>query len=331
MEYRKLGESSLEVSVICLGTWAFGGDKWWGRQNDSDSLEVLEESLAGGINFVDTAPVYGRGHSEEVIGSFIARKGIRERVILATKLGLSWNGRNVFHDLSKKKMLEEIDASRSRLKTDYLDLYQVHWHDPDTPIGQVAEIMYKFYREGLIKAIGVSNYSVVQISEFKKYSLVHSLQPSYSMFDRSIEEETIPFCIENSIGVITYAPLYSGLLTGKFFLDGLRIPGDINRKMKRRDLEEPYFSINKAAFIKLKEVAGKYGKTLAQLALNWNYSRKGITSTIAGTRKLVQLQDNIGSVGWQIGQDDLAVIEDILSERQNKIVEAGVTPAQPII
>ena len=319
MEYRKLGNSSLEVSSICLGTWAFGGDKWWGHQEDKDSLAVLEEAIARGVNFIDTAPVYGRGHSEEVIGSFITQENIREKVILATKLGLRWDGRNIFHDLSTKRMLEEIDASRRRLKTDYFDLYQVHWYDPDTPVGETAEIMYKFYQEGIIKAIGVSNYSQAQIAEFKKHSPIHSLQPPYSMFDRGIEKDIIPFCIENSIGIITYAPLYSGLLTGKFFLDGAKVPSDINRKMKKQELEEPCFSINKTTLLKLKKVADKYRKTLAQLALNWNYNRKGITSAIAGTRKLVQLYDNLGSVDWKISEEDLGTIEDILAARLEKV------------
>ena len=321
MEYRKLGSSSLEVSVICLGTWAFGGDKWWGHQEDKDSLAVLKASIEEGINFIDTAPVYGRGHSEEVIGSFISQNKLRGRIILATKAGLRWEGRSIFHDLSKKRMMEEVDASRRRLKTDYFDLYQVHFPDPDTPIGRTAELMYKFYREGIIKAVGVSNYSLVQINEFKKYSPLHSLQPSYSMFDRRIEEDIIPGCIENSIGIITYAPLYSGLLTGKFFLDETKVPNDINRKMKKEDLEEPRFSINKDALLKFKKIADKYKKTLPQLVLNWNYNRKGITSAIAGTRKLPQLYDNLGSVGWKISGEDLRTIENILREREDKLAE----------
>ena len=319
MEYRKLGSSSLEVSVICLGTWAFGGDKWWGHQEDKDSLAVLNESLERGVNFIDTAPVYGRGHSEEVIGSFNAQNKRREKIILATKVGLRWEGRNIFHDLSTKRIIEEIDASRRRLKTDYFDLYQVHFPDPDTPIGQTAELMYKFYREGIIKAIGVSNYSAAQINEFKKYSPIHSLQPPYSMFNRSIEEDIIPCCIENSIGIITYAPLYSGLLTGKFFLNDTKVPNDINRKMKKEDLEEPRFSINKNALLKLKAIADKHEKTLPQLVLNWNYNQKGITSAITGTRKVSQLYDNLGSVGWKLFAEDMEKIDKILKERKAQI------------
>ena len=319
MQYRKLGLSKLDVSVIALGTWAFGSDKWWGYQEDKDSLAVLEEALAREVNFIDTAPVYGRGHSEEVIGSFITQENCREKIILATKLGLRWEGRSIFHDLSRKRMFDEIDASRKRLRTDYFDLYQIHFPDSNTPMGETAEIMHKLYQGGIIKAIGVSNYSVAQMIEFKKYSPIHSLQSPYSMFDRGIEENIIPFCIENSISIITYAPLYSGLLTGKFFLDDAKIPGDINRKMKRQELEEPCFSTNKTTLLKLKDIASKYGKTLAQLVLNWNYNQEGTTSAIAGTRKLAQLYDNLGSVGWKISEEDLKKIDDILAERLEKI------------
>ncbi len=319
MEYRQLGNSSLKVSVICLGTWAFGGDRWWGHQEDKDSLAVLEEAVRRGVNFIDTAPVYGRGRSEEVIGSFIAKSKLRKNIILATKLGLGWRGREILHDLSSKRMREELDISRKRLQTDYFDLYQVHWPDSNTPIGETAEQMYKFYQDGLIKAIGVSNYSLAQIQEFKKYSPLHCLQPEYSMFERSIEEDIAPYCLENSLGIIAYAPLYSGLLTGKFFFGKVKIPQDLNRKMKGEDLSEPRFSINKSTLLKLKAIADKYKKTLAQLVLNWNYNQPGITSAIVGTRKLAQLYDNLGSADWKISEEDLRIIEIILAARVKKI------------
>ena len=319
MQYRSLGTSGLSVSVICLGTWAFGNDSWWGYQNDKDSLAVLDESLKRGINFIDTAPVYGRGHSENVISTFFKKTKARDKLIIATKLGLRWKGRNILHDLSKARMLEELDDSRLRLGTDYFDLYQVHWPDPDTPIRVTAEVMYDFYKKGIIKAVGVSNYSVEQMKEFKKYCPLHSCQPFYNMFRRDIEADIVPFCIDNSIGIITYAPLHSGLLTGKFFIDGKKVPDDINRKTKKKDLEEPAFSINKDTLSKLKKIADKYRKTLTQLVLNWNYNQKGITSSIAGTRRLTQLIDNCGAAGWQVQEEDMEEINNILEERKNKI------------
>ena len=286
MEYKILGKSQLNVSKIILGTWAFGGDTWWGKQDDKDSSETLQGAIDHGINTIDTAPVYGRGRSERIIGAFLRKRNLRQKVILATKTGLSWQGHKILHNLSKKRMLEEIDESRRRLETDYFDLYQVHWPDPGTPVGGTAETMYKFYQTGIIKAIGVSNYSVEQMEEFRKYCPLHSLQPPYSMFDRKIEKDIVPFCMENNIAIITYAPLYSGILTGKFFFDNIPVPDDTNRKMKKKDFQEPRLSINKATLSQLKAIASQYKKTLTHLVINWNFSQKGITSSIAGMRNL---------------------------------------------
>lgn len=319
MEYRKLGSSSLEVPAICLGTWAFGGDKWWGKQEDRDSVKTLELALSRGLTTIDTAPVYGWGRSERVIGAFIKKKKAREKIVLATKLGLSRQGSRIIHNLKKQRMLEEFDESRQRLQTDYFDLYQVHWHDPDIPIGEVAEAMHGFYQKGLVKAVGVSNYSVEQMREFMKYCPLHSCQPQYSMFVRDIENDIVPFCLDKKIAVITYAPLYSGILTGKFFFGDAKIPDDINRKMKRKDLEEPRFSINKETLAKLRKIASSYERTLTQLVINWNFNQRGITSAIVGARKASQLEDNLGSVDWRISEEDIRAIEGILAQRLEKI------------
>jgi aryl-alcohol dehydrogenase-like predicted oxidoreductase len=216
-------------------------------------------------------------------------------------------------------MKQELDDSRKRLQTDYFDLYQVHWPDPDTPIAKTAEIMNEFHKEGIIKAVGVSNYSIEQMKEFMKYSPLHCLQPQYSMFCRDIEEEVVPFCLKNNIAIISYAPLYSGLLTGKFFLDGKKVPKDTNRKMKSKEFEEPRTSINKQTLSALKEIADSYNKTLAQLAINWNYDQAGITSSIVGTRNLSQLSDNLGGVDFQITDSDMKKIDEILKKRLEQI------------
>ncbi len=319
MQYRNLGKTDLSVSVLCLGTWAFGNDSWWGHQNDLDSYSVLTEAINKKINFIDTAPVYGRGHSETIIGNFLKKQNLRQKVILATKLGLRWEGRSILHDLSSKRMSQELDDSRKRLQSDYFDLYQVHWPDPDTPIAETASTMNEFYQKGIIKAVGVSNYSVDQMKEFMKYCPLHCLQPQYSMFYRNIEEDIVPFCLENNIAIISYAPLYSGLLTGKFFLDGKKVPKDTNRKMKAKEFEEPRVSINKETLLALKKIADGYNKTLTQLVINWNYSQSGITSSIVGTRNIAQLNDNLGSVDFQISDDDMKKIDEILKNRLTRI------------
>ena len=322
MEYRKIEGITQCIPPLSLGTWVFGGDSWWGKQDDRDSIVAMDTAISDGITLIDTAPVYGRGRSEKIIGDFLVKKKLRAKIILATKLGLSWQGPKILHNLTRKRMLEEFDESRLRLRTDYFDLYQVHWPDQNTPIGETAETMRKFYEKGIIKSIGVSNYSVSQMKEFMNYSPLHCLQPEYSMFKRCIEDEIVPFCQEHKISIITYAPLYSGLLTGKFYLDNLPVPDDTNRRMKKKELEEPLFSINKDTLSQLKEIASGYKKTLSQLVINWNFSQKGITSAIVGTRNLKQVQDNLGSLNWSISDADMQKINQILSQREHKIRNA---------
>lgn len=318
MEYRKIQNQERESSAIGLGTWAFGSDIWWGNQNDKDSLSVLEKAINSGVNLIDTAPIYGKGHSEELIGRFFKKNGRREEVVLATKLGLSWHGRRVYHNLKRKRMIEEIDESRKRLQTDYIDIYQVHWPDVDTPIKETAQVMYEFYSKGLIKVIGVSNYSVLQMKEFMKHSPLQTLQPPYNMFRREIEADIIPFCIENNISIISYIPLQSGILTGKFFFTETKIPKDLCRK-KHRDLGEFFFSLNKEVLKNINEIASKYNKTLTQFVLNWTCHKKGITSVLAGARSINQLEENLGAVDWYIEEEDFRKVEEILEERERCI------------
>ncbi|MCK5707318.1 MAG: aldo/keto reductase [Candidatus Aureabacteria bacterium] len=319
MKYKKLSNTDINISVIGLGTWSFGNDKWWGHQEDKKSLQVLEKAVSEGINLIDTAPMYGRGHSEEVIGTFLKKENYREKVVLATKLGLSWNGRKIFHDLKKDTMLKELDLSRKRLHTDYFDLYQVHWHDPETPIEKTATVMKEFYEKGIIKAIGVSNYSVQQMKEFMKYSPLHSLQPHYNMFIRDIEKGTVPFCIENNISILSYSPLHAGILTGKFFFDNVPTPKDIVRYHHTIDLEEPRLSINKDALFKIKEIAEKYCYTLSQLVIYWTFNQKGITAALVGARNNDQLYCNAKSASIDIDKDDINKINSILNKREQNI------------
>ncbi|MCK5394320.1 MAG: aldo/keto reductase [Candidatus Omnitrophica bacterium] len=318
MELRKISETTISVSAITLGTWAFGGGKWWGTQLDEDSCAVLIESVNRGIISIDTAPIYGKGRSEKIIGDFIRKKRLRDKIVLATKLGLSWKGSRVRHNLRKKRMLQELDESRQRLQTDFFDIYQVHWPDPETSVSETADVMSNFYKKGLIKAVGVSNYSVDQIKEFMKYSPLHVLQPPYNMFKREIEKEIIPFCIKNNIAIIGYIPLNSGILTGKFFFENVEIPDDLCRKY-HQDVKEPFFSINKQCLKQLKNIADKYSKTLTQLVLNWTQSRKGMTSIIVGARKTYQIEENVEGIGWEIDEQDDQEIESLLKKREDKI------------
>lgn len=313
---RRVSNLKMEISPIGLGTWAFGSDKWWGPQEDEKSLQVINKFVNKGFNLIDTAPAYGRGHSEEIIGEYLKQKENRKKVVVATKLGLSWEKGRVYHDLSEKRMKEEIELSLGRLNTDYMDIYQVHWPDPDTPIKETASVMREFFEEGVIKAIGVSNYSIEQMRKFMKYSPLHVLQPPFNMFNRDIEEGIIPFCIENNISIFSYSSLNSGILTGKFFFTDRGIPTDLVRR-GHQDLKEPLLSVNKKVLSKLKKIATNYNKTLTQLVLNWTYNQEGITSALAGARNIPQIKENMGAVGWNIKRKNMEKIDSLLEERRN--------------
>lgn len=319
MHYHNLGSSSVAISQLIVGTWAFGSDAWWGQQDDSDSIAVMRASLSEGVTTFDTAPVYGKGHSEEVIGAYLAERGVRAQAIVATKLGLSWNSTGrIDHDLTREKMLVEIEESRRRLRTDYFDLYQVHWPDPKVPIAAVAESMNYFYQQHLMRAIGVSNFSIGQLEEFIRHAPLHCLQSPYNMFHRELESEIIPFCIQKNIALIVYVPLCSGVLTGKFFF-GEKIPQDICRR-KHKELGRERFHINKNTVQQLKTIADRYRKSLAQLVLCWTAMQKGVTGVIVGCRNERQFKENLGGFNWQISAEDLAAIEQLLDQRKQALV-----------
>jgi len=320
-EYAYLGSSNLKVSKLSLGTWAFGSDEWWGAQDDELSRETIYRAIDLGINLIDTAPVYGKGHSETIVGESLKRKGLRDKVILATKVGLRWKGKLIYSNLKRESIWEEFEDSLKRLNTDYIDLYQVHWPDPFTPISETASSLCELYQKGKIKAIGVSNYSVSQMTEFLKYCPLHSLQPLYNMFRREAERDILPFCIRNNIGIIAYSPLNNGILTGKFFL-GEKIPEDTVRR-GNPDLKGRNFKINKEIILELNRIAFQYQKSLSQLALNWVIKKPGITSAIVGARNKEQVEENSGCIGWSIPEDDSLKIEEILKRREELI---GLNP-----
>jgi len=313
MKYRKFSGIERDVSVLGLGTWAFAGDEWWGSQKESDSIGVLERAVELGINLIDTAPAYGWGRAEKVVGKFLKKTGARKKIVLATKLGLDKRS-PTYKNLRPERMREEIEQSFDRLGVDFIDIYQIHWPDPDVPISESAPVMKEFLDKGLIGAVGVSNYNVSQMKEFMKYSPLHSLQPPYSMFRREIEKDILPFCIENNLSVIVYSPLHGGVLTGKFHLDGAKIPEDERRK-NIPDLKEPAFSRDKKILEKLREIANRYGKTLAQFALNWTFNQKGITTILVGARNIRQLKENINCTDFEISQEHLKQVEELLSQR----------------
>ncbi len=314
MEYRILGKTDLSVSTIGYGAWGIGGEPFWKTEGEENSTRSIEKAIDLGINFFDTAPVYGFGYSEELLGKALDSK--RKDVIIATKCGLRW-GREELKAIEKRatreSILEEIDLSLKRLRTDCIDLYQVHWPDESTPIEETMDTLLQIQEAGKIRYIGVSNYSVDQMKESLKYGQIVSLQPMYSMLEREIEKEILPFCVENDIGIICYSPLASGVLTGKY-----------NENTKFEDWRGKGIIGNFTGDVfvshikKVKEIAKiaqKHGKTTAQLAINWLLHQRGVTTAIVGVKNPNQVEQNTGAVGWDIPGDDLKTISDILEKR----------------
>ena len=310
MEYRKLGD--LEVSVIGYGAWGIGGAPFWKNEGDKKSIDSIKASFDQGINIFDTAPVYGFGHSEELIGK--ALKPLREKVVIATKCGLRWDKDSLSalrKDASRKSILEEVDQSLKRLDTDWIDLYQVHWPDLETSHEETMETLLEIQEQGKIRSIGVSNYSAAQIKECSQYAKIISLQPEYSLLAREIEKEIVPLCIENNIGIIAYSPLSSGVLTGKY---------DKNTKFKDwrgkgiiGTFAGEGYAKNISKVDLLKAIALEEGKTCGQIAINWVLRQPGLTTALVGVKNQVQMEENLQSIGWQPSKENCEKIEKVFS------------------
>ncbi len=298
MEYRKLGNSDLEVSVVGFGAWGIGGAPFWKNEGDEASKSAIAKAADLGVNFFDTAPVYGFGRSEELIGE--ALKSRRDKVFIATKCGLRWKKERlgaIDKDCSKKSILEEVDLSLKRLQTDVIDLYQVHWPDNKTQAEETMEALLEIQQKGKVRAIGVSNYSAAQMGDCLKFGRIDSLQPEYSLLQRKIEKETVPFCLENNVGIIAYSPLASGVLTGKY--DKNTHFKDWRGKGILGEFIGEAFVRNIAKVDRLKEISRTEGKSCAQLAVNWVIRQPGLTCALSGVKNADQVAENLESVGWE--------------------------------
>ncbi|MFC1747164.1 aldo/keto reductase, partial [Candidatus Neomarinimicrobiota bacterium] len=283
MKTRMLGNTDLEVSTIGFGAWAIGGGNWeygWGHQDDDDSIKAIHEALDTGINWIDTAAVYGLGRSEEVVAK--ALKGIRREVIIATKFGIIWNEqRDLSRHLKAASIRREVEESLKRLRTDYIDLYQMHWPDPDEDIEEGWSVMEELVTAGKVRNVGVSNFTVSQLERINAIYPVASLQPPYNMFNRKIERDILPYCSQHHLGVVSYSPLQNGLLTGKFTKELLdTLPDDDFRKDKNPQFQPPRFELNLKTVAALQLVAQHVGRTIAQLAIAWVLRSPEVTSAI---------------------------------------------------
>jgi aryl-alcohol dehydrogenase-like predicted oxidoreductase len=309
MEYRPLGTSGLEVSAVSLGTWAIGGENW-GQVNDQDSVAAIQKAIDVGMTFIDTADIYGKGHSEEIVGKAIA--GRRQQVIIATKVGNRWNEHGKrWKDCSYDYIMQAVQASLKRLGTDYIDAYLIHTPDPNTPIPETMCALEKLLRDGVVRAVGVSRYSPEQIERAQQCIDLHVAQYPLNMLRRQEITPILPFCREHNIGVMAYAPLSKGLLTGKFSANTVFPETDM--RSRNADFYGQAFRIRLEAVEKLGPIAKQYAKSLAQLAINWNLCQPGVTTALTGAKRPEQVGENAGGAGWQIAQEDLDRIERIVA------------------
>lgn len=305
MQFRKIGNSDLEVSVVSLGTWVFGGD-CWGEADDARSEHVVAKAVEKGINLIDTAPIYGSGRSEEVIGRAI--KGKRDRVFIATKCGLQQQGRAIRPNLTAAFIREEIENSLRRLGVEVIDLYQCHWPDERTPFEETFTELNRLAEEGKIRHIGVSNFTRQQLEEALSFSPIVSNQMQYSLFERLIEKELMPFCRERNVSFLTYGSLGGGILTGKYNTPPVLPKGDV-RSFFYKYYGEPFWSRGRELILVLEDIAGKRAVPVTHVAINWVLAHSEIASCIAGARQTEQVEQNASAVDWKLSVEELECIQ----------------------
>jgi aryl-alcohol dehydrogenase-like predicted oxidoreductase len=312
MESIAIAGTPLTVSRIGLGTWAIGG--WmWGGTDEAQSIRTIHEALDRGITLFDTAPVYGFGRSEEILGKALAQDGRRKRAVIATKVGLDWRDGAPFRNGSRKRIMKEVDDSLRRLQTDVIDLYQVHWPDPKTPIAETAGAMADLLRAGKIRAIGVSNFSPAQMDEFRAVAPLHTAQPPYNLFERAVEQDVLPYCREHRLAMLAYGSLCRGLLSGKK-TGNSRFTGDDLRRSDPK-FQAPRFTQYLAAVAALDGFAhDNYGKRVIHLAIRWVLDRGDANVALWGARHPDQLAPVREAMGWRIDPAAMAEIDRILRD-----------------
>ncbi len=326
MRTRVLGYTGEELTTVGLGTWAIGGGGWefaWGPQDDAESIAAIQRAIDLGINWIDTAAVYGLGRSEEVVGRAIA--GRRDEIFLATKCGLVWDEGSTtpYGQLKTDSVRQEIEDSLRRLDVDVIDLYQIHWPNPDEDIEEGWTVIAELIEEGKVRYGGVSNFSVEQLERVQPIHPVASLQPPYSMLERGVEDELLEYCAANDIGVIAYSPMQAGLLTGKFSKERVNNLAEDDWRRRNAHFQEPELNINLEFVEQLRPIAERNGKTLPQLAIAWVLRRPEVTAAIVGARRPSQIEETAPAGDWELSQSDIAAIDELLKERERKLAQVA--------
>ena len=313
LEYINIKGTNLRSSRIALGTWAIGG--WmWGGTDEKESIRTIHAALNQGINLIDTAPIYGYGRSEEIVGEALRQHGRREDVILATKVGIDWTNGKIERNSTRQRILQELEDSLRRLQTDYIDIYQVHWPDPRVPVEETAATLRELYEQGKIRAIGVSNHSPEEMERFKAIAPLHTIQPPYNLFEREIERDVLPYAFGRGITALTYGALCRGLLSGAMRTNRQFAKDDM-RKTTDPKFQLPHFAEYLNAANRLDAFAReRFGKRVIHLAVRWLLDQPGVGIALWGARRPEQLTPVNEVSGWSLTQGDFASIDAILRE-----------------
>ena len=316
MQTRQFGNSDMQITPLGLGTWAIGGGNWafgWGPQDDEASIATIHRAIDLGINWIDTAAVYGLGHSEEIVAK--ALKGRSDRPYVFTKGSRVWNDQGeITSSLKEQSLRREVENSLHRLEVDTIDLYQLHWPNPDPDIEEGWSTLAKLKSEGKLRYIGVSNFSVEQMERARKIAPITSLQAPYSLIKRDIERDILPYCQEHNIGVIVYSPMMSGLLSGKMTRERIdNFPEDDWRK-RNEEFQEPRLSRNLKLASLLQEIGYPYNRTTAEVAIAWTLRHPAVTGAIVGGRRPEQVEEIIGAAEFRLSESELEQIEKFLQE-----------------
>lgn len=323
METVKVGWTDLQFTRVGLGTWAMGGaGKWgWGEQDDQQSVETVHEALDQGINWLDTAPIYGLGRSEGVIGR--ALSGMSERPLIATKCTQLWdeNGKT-YNSMKRETILAEARASLDRLQVEVIDLYQIHWPIPDEGIEEAWRAIEELMESGIVRYAGVSNYGVSQMKRAQSIHPIATLQPPYSMLRRGIEDQILPYCQEKNIGVLAYSPMQKGLLTGKVTREWVEDLPKGDHRREDANFNEPRLSIHLDLIERLGEFASRYDRSLPELAIAWTLANPAVTTAIVGARKPSQIRETAPAANWRLEEQALSEIETMLQDHSERLQAA---------
>lgn len=310
MERVQITGTGLDCSRIALGTWSMGGTDW-GGSDDQESLRTLRDALTMGINVIDTAPIYGHGHSEELVGQALAEHGRRDQVIVATKFGLDWSGGRIARNSSDVR--REVETSLRRLRTDYVDIYQVHWPDTSIRFASTAAEMERLRGEGKVRALGVSNFSAQQMEEFRQAAPLHTSQPPFNVFERDAEREVLPYCRAHQVAVLAYGALCRGLLSGRMREDTRFGENDV--RLEDPKFQPPRYAQYLEAVVRLDRFAQQnYGKRVVHLAVRWLLEQPGVDIALWGARRPQQLEAVAGVMGWSLDDSARREIDRILRE-----------------